>query len=72
MNLDPPAGFAGVVRVRHGETVEFEQGYGLADPAYRVPFAAADQFAIASATVASTVGEAAFGVCRQAREEIGW
>ena len=50
MNLDVPPGFAGVVSVSRGDTVEFEQAYGLADRAHGIAATVDTQFGIASGT----------------------
>jgi len=48
--MEVPAGFSGVVSVRHGEVVDLEQAFGLAVRPYAVPVRQDTQFAIASGT----------------------
>jgi CubicO group peptidase (beta-lactamase class C family) len=50
MNLDVSTDFTGAVSVSRGTSVEFEQAYGLADRAHRIPATTGTRFAVASAT----------------------
>jgi CubicO group peptidase (beta-lactamase class C family) len=50
VNLEVAPDFAGAVSVSRGETVEFEQAYGLADRAHGIATTPDTRFAIASAT----------------------
>lgn len=73
-----PSDFSGVVSVRRGETVEFEQAFGLALRAPAVPVRPDTQFAIASGTkgitatvIVSLVATGSLAFSTQARSLLG-
>jgi CubicO group peptidase (beta-lactamase class C family) len=78
MNLDVPADFSGVVSVRDGDDVEFEQAYGFADRAHRIAMTTQTRLAMASgskaftaATLLSLVVDGALGLDTTARSMLG-
>ncbi len=78
MSIEVAADFSGVVSVSRGGTVEFEQAYGLADRAHRIPATVETQFATASATKAFTacavvalISDGVLGYETRARDLLG-
>lgn len=76
--FDVPADFSGVVSVRTGDTVEFEQAYGYADRAHEIAMTTGTRLAMASgskgftaAAVLSLVADGVLGLDTPARALLG-